>query len=206
MAFAGGWICRSCWSSNRGSDARCYRCKTERGADDATVTVSRTARNVEEARREMQQARVPALVALWPSIVFGIYAWLEFIGAVLLAILTVLVALSPSAARDPMALPILIGVIVALVLFGMAMRWVSRGMRRSNPWAFAVGLVLSLLAAGSSLVALTVLPPEMRTDWTIYADLLIFGPAAILALIGLLYSLTGADEVPPPTPESPESA
>jgi hypothetical protein len=50
MAFAGGWICRSCWSSNRGSDLRCYRCKAERTAEDQTVTLGGGARDARKRR------------------------------------------------------------------------------------------------------------------------------------------------------------
>jgi hypothetical protein len=88
----------------------------------------------------VRQARVLALVGLWPSVIFRIYAWLTFIVGVVLAIFTVILAMQPP--RDPNALPIAVGLTVMCFLLGCAYRWVSRGMLRSNPWAFAMGLLL----------------------------------------------------------------
>jgi hypothetical protein len=205
MAFAGGWICRSCWSSNRGSDTRCYRCKTERLAEDATVTTSRTARTVEEARREMRQARVPALVSLWPSAIFAWYARASYVFAILTGILTVLAVMSPVTPRD--RIPYWTAVPVIFVVAGSAFRWASRGMRTSNPWAFVVGLAVSVLAAWASLTALGT-APSSATDAPVtrYITIAIWGLSSLFAIIGLLYSLTSADEVPPPSAKAESDA
>ena len=201
MAFAGGWICRSCWSSNRGSDTRCYRCKTERTADDATVRTSRTARTIEEARREMRQARVPALVSVWPSAVFAWYARVSLVVAVLAGLLTVAAVMSPVTPRD--RIPYWIAVPAVLVLASFAFRWASRGMRTSNPWAFVVGLAVSVLAAWASLTALGSAPRSVNdVPVTRYITIAIWGLSSLFAIIGLLYSLTSADEVPPPQDEA----
>lgn len=204
MAFAGGWICRSCWSSNRGRDTRCYRCKTERSVDDATVTLSRTARTEEEAARELRRARVPALVSLWPSIIFAWYARLAFVFAVLTAILAGLAFISPVTPRD--RLPFWVAIPLVLVLAGVAFRWASRAMRASNPWAFAVGLAVSVFAAWVSLSAIGTAPTSASdTPLLRYVTIAIWALSSLMATIGLLYSLASRDEAPPAVGTEPEA-
>jgi hypothetical protein len=75
VTFADGWTCKACWKSNRPKDQVCYRCKTPRDADDATVEATRAAA---EARAERPEAVPdapgvfnPTAVRWLSTIVFG---------------------------------------------------------------------------------------------------------------------------------------
>ena len=70
MTFADGWVCQACWKSNRPKDPVCYRCKTPRDADDATVEATRAAA---EAKVEQPEA-VPDVVVAVPVVIFRSYA------------------------------------------------------------------------------------------------------------------------------------
>jgi hypothetical protein len=66
-----------------------------------------------------------------------------------------------------------------------------------------VGLRHGPAAAGSEailiLYAFSIAPTEIAGSWTTYADIVIFGSAALFAMVGLLYSLRGVDEAPAPS-------
>ena len=185
MTFAEGWVCRSCWKPNRAQDSRCYRCKTARDADDATVELQRRER-VEKASRE---ERVPAAVSALPATVFAWYGRLVILGGVLFLLLTPLVLGNPEAPEN--TLIIWLGLAVGTLLVGFAMRWASGAMRASNPWGFVVALVVSIGAIGGTLIALSSLQGLGNPNWMRYATIAVFGLSGISALVGLLFSLTG---------------
>ena len=186
MTFADGWVCQSCWKSNRPKDTRCYRCKTERGADKAAVAAGRERRASEVAR----QARVPALVSGLPATVFSWYGRLILVSGVLFLLLTPLVTSHPDAPEN--TLLFWLGISLGTIAAGIAMRWASGAMRTANPWAFLIALVVSVGLVGGTLWAMSLLPPGMGNPvWMRYITITVFGLSGILALVGLLFSLTG---------------
>jgi hypothetical protein len=55
--------------------------------------------------------------------------------------------------------------------------------------------VVSVSLVGGTLYAMSLLPPGMgNPSWTRYVTITLFGLAGILALVGLLFSLTGYSE------------
>jgi len=74
------------------------------------------------------------------------------------------------------------------------MRWASGGMRESNPWAFALALVLSIGFAAMTLYVLgSIGATGGLAYWERIGAIVLFGLSAILALVGLLYSLQRDD-------------
>jgi apolipoprotein N-acyltransferase len=186
VTFADGWVCQSCWKPNRPQDTRCYRCKTERGADKATIEARQQERKQDVTRRE----RVPDIVTLLPATVFAWYGRLTLLSGVLLLLLTPLILGNPEAPDG--ILVIWLGFAFGILAAGIAMRWASGAMRSSNPWAFALALVASVALVAMTLYAMNALPQGVgNPTWMRYILVGAFGLSAILAMVGLLFSLTG---------------
>jgi hypothetical protein len=191
MTFADGWVCQSCWKSNRAKDTRCYRCKAERGADKAAIEANRAQREVVATRRD----RVPDIVSTLPAFVFGWYGRIALVAGVLLFLLSLTVIGNPDAPAN--TLPISLGFALGVIAAGIAMRWASGAMRSSSPLAFAVALIASVAIMGVSVAAMSALPAGTGNPvWTRYITIAVFGLSAILALVGLLFSLTADSEGP----------
>lgn len=83
---------------------------------------------------------------------------------------------------------------IAFVL-AIAVRWSSGGMRSSNTWAFVIGVVISLGIIALNLVPVTLLPAgQGPPNWYRDIVIMVFGFSAILAMVGLPFSLRGPDE------------
>jgi len=192
MTIDGGWICRTCWKTNRPSDRRCYRCHTPRTADDATIGSQRGAKPL-PASKDAGDA-LDLLVAL-PAVVFSWFWRLYVLGGILFLGLSVLIAINdraPQFAWVPAA-----GVAGGAFLLAVVMRWASSAMRARNPWAYFTALAVSLGIGGFTWYALNNLPAGTgNPDWMRYATLAIFGFTALLAAVGLMLSLAGDDGQP----------
>lgn len=189
MTFVDGWVCQSCWKSNRPRDARCYRCRTPRGADQAEIEAARVRREAEVRRA----SRVPDLVVALPAEVFKWYGRLLLLSAILFLLGTPVVLSNPDAPSE--ILPVWIGFVAIAFVLAFAVRWASNAMRSSNPWAFVVGLVVSLFVIGVNVLAMRILPAGGDQPlWFRYVIITIFGFSAILALVGLLFSLRADPE------------
>jgi len=189
MTFADGWVCRACWKPNRAQDDRCYRCKTERDADKATVEARRVEQRVDAKRRE----RVPVIVLALPSSVFAWYGRILLVGGIISLLSTPVVLSYPD--NPPNTLLVWLGYCAAVIAIALAMRWSSMAMHSSNPWAFVVALVVSVAATGTLLLAMSVLPPDVGTpNWLRFVFIGVFGFSGVLALVGLIFSLRSVDE------------
>ena len=190
MTFADGWVCQSCWKPNRARDARCYRCKTERGADKATIEARHRSLEVHAARDAARRERVPDVVTVLPATVFAWYGRLVIVGGVLFLLLTPLILGNPDLPGS--ALILWLGFALGALVAGVAMRWASGAMRTGNPWAFALALAVSVLLAAGTLYLMNALPSGVgNPTWMRYITLGVFGMSAILAMVGLLFSLSG---------------
>ena len=188
MAFDDGWVCRSCWKPNRPGDTRCYRCKTERDADRQTVEARRTELVTAKQRLEARQSSAAGIAGVLPAAVFAWYGRLALIGGVLFLLLTPLVISRPNA--PPNTVPLWVGLAIGTIAVGAGMRWASGAMRVANPWGFVAGLVISVGFAAFTIYALGTLPVGVgNPNWMRYVSIGVFGLSAILALVGLLYSL-----------------
>ena len=197
MTFADGWVCQSCWKPNRARDARCYRCKTERGADKATIEARQRALEVDAARDAARRERVPDVVTVLPAAVFAWYGRLVIVGGVLSLLLTPLVLGNPDLPENGLIL--WLGFVLGVLAAGVAMRWASGAMRTGNPWAFALALAVSVLLAAGTLYLMNELPSGVgNPTWMRYITLGVFGMSAILAMVGLLFSLTADRSDMPP--------
>ena len=194
MAFADGWICQACWKPNRADHTRCYRCKTEREVDPKTAEARRAELQVQAARYEAKVQRVPGLVSKLPAIVFLWYGRVQVFGGLLVLFVVPIVMIRPN--QPAFVVPLLLGFALTTIAVGAGMRWASSGMRESNSWAFALAFVLSI---GFAAMALYVLNSFGITGgpgyWQRIITIGLFGLSAILALVGLLYSLQ-RDEPP----------
>ncbi|HEX2767507.1 MAG TPA: hypothetical protein VHR55_12830 [Candidatus Limnocylindria bacterium] len=186
MTFADGWICRSCWKPNRARDARCYRCKTPRDADAATVEQHRR----ERERRQAQVERVPVVVGEIPARVFSTYSRLSMGLVFLSALFTIVTLNNPERSGD---IPILAALTAGLLLYAVALRWSAAEMRAANPWAFAVGILVSVFALAGFLATLTYAPELFGRNWIPRViGIVLFSIAGITAFIGLVMRLMPA--------------
>ena len=192
MTFAGdGWICRSCWNSNRQHDERCYRCKAPRGADDATVQEHRAKR---EANRAKETA-VSGVVTTIPSFVMRWYARvLLAIGVIPLAVVALLaVALGGLRGGQVVAL----GVVVAgQIVIWLVFRWAAGAMQDGNRLAFLITAVISWAVVASVLTGLAAIPQGLEIDaigwvlvWLFNVMVVAFALSGLLATLGLVLRL-----------------
>jgi len=179
VTFAGGWTCRACWKGNRPQDVVCYRCKTPRDADEATVEAQREAAATKQERPEA----VPDIVVALPVVIFRSYgkAWLR--GG--LIVLGLLIFIAIGGVTDTGYLLLTAGMGAGLVLIGFLAGEVSEAMRDREPWAYIVGVGLAVAGAIGSIYAFNVLAPDILSPTAIrWTSVFVFGGAGLAAMAG----------------------
>jgi len=179
VTFAEGWTCRACWKGNRPQDVACYRCKTPRDADEATVEAQREAAATKQERPEA----VPDIVVALPVVIFRSYgkAWLR--GG--LIVLGLLIFIAIGGVTDTGYLLLTAGMGAGLVLIGFLAGEVSEAMRDREPWAYIVGVGLAVAGAIGSIYAFNVLAPDILSPIAIrWTSVIVFGGAGLAALTG----------------------
>jgi hypothetical protein len=74
-----------------------------------------------------------------------------------------------------------------LIVFGFMAGEVSDGMRDREPWAFVVGVIMSVVAAIGSVLAFSVFAPGLVNPNAIrWASAITFGGAGLAAAAGLV--------------------
>ncbi|HEX2222521.1 MAG TPA: hypothetical protein VHK06_08355, partial [Candidatus Limnocylindria bacterium] len=148
---------------------------------------SRT-REAVAARSEEPEA-VPDLVVALPAVVFRSYAKVWMRGGIGMFGLVALLAFSGATDLDWL---VFTGVVCAgLVVFGVLAGEVSDGMRSREPWAFGLGLAMSLVAAFGSVVAFQAFAPGVVNPVAVrWGSVLVFGGAAVAAAAGLVLLFT----------------
>jgi hypothetical protein len=181
VTFADGWICKACWKSNRPKDPVCYRCKTPRDADDATVEAHRAEA---EARTERPEAIPDAVVAL-PVVIFRSYARVWQRGG--FVVLGFLILIAIGGVTDVGYLLLTGGMGAGLIICGLAAVEVAEEMRNREIWAFVVGIIISVVAVVSSVFAVDILAPGVFNPAAIrWVSAIVFGGAAVAAAAGLV--------------------
>jgi hypothetical protein len=181
MTFSDGWVCRACWLSNRPRDVVCYRCKTPRGADDAKIEAQRKAAEERAAQPEV----VPDIVVALPAVVFRVYSRVWMRGGIVLGGFLALLVFS--GVTDLTWLLLTGGFCVGLIVFGFMAGEVSDGMRDREPWAFVIGMIMSIVAAIGSVLAFSVFAPGLVNPNAIrWGSAIVFGGAALAAAAGLV--------------------
>ena len=189
MAIDGAWMCRACWKTNRPQDTRCYRCHTRRDADQATIDRRRGMSGAPMAKDDAR-GMLEVLLSL-PAVVFSFFWRLNVLGGILFLVLAALFAVS---ADGHLAALVALGFAAGTFLLAILMRWTSGAMRERNLWGWVVGLVVSLTYAGVELWGLQALPKGTGNPmWEAVAVIVVFGLAALLAALGLLFQLAGFD-------------
>jgi hypothetical protein len=181
VTFADGWTCKACWKSNRPKDPVCYRCKTPRDADDATVEATRAAT---EARAEQPEAVPDAVVAI-PVVIFRSYARVWQRGG--FVVLGFLILFALGGVTDVGYLLLTGGLGAGLIVAGFMATEVAEEMRNREAWAFAVGIVISIVAVVSSVLAVDILAPGVFNPAAIrWVSAIVFGGAGLAAAAGLI--------------------
>jgi len=181
VTFADGWVCKACWKSNRPQDPVCYRCKTPRGADEATVDAKRAAA---EARAEQPEA-VPDVVVAVPVVIFRNYARVWQRGG--FVVLGFMALLAFGGVTDVGYLLLTGGLGAGLIVSGFLAAEVAEEMRNREVWAFAVGIFISIVAVISSVFAVNVLAPDVFDPTAVrWVSAIVFGGAGLAAAAGLV--------------------
>lgn len=181
MVFADGWTCQVCWKSNRPQDMQCYRCKAERGL---TQEAAEEQRKAIEARAEQPEV-VPDLVVAFPVVIFRGYARAWRRGG--LGVLAIPVLMVFSGVTDVGWLLVTAGLGVGLLGCGFAAGEVIDGMRAREPWAFGLGIVLSVIGLIGSVVAFEAFAPGLIHPTAVrWGSAIVFGGAALAAGAGLV--------------------
>jgi hypothetical protein len=181
VTFADGWVCKACWKSNRPKDPVCYRCKTPRDADDATVEATRAEA---EARAERPEA-VPDVVVALPVVIFRSYARVWQRGG--FVVLGFLILLALGGVTDVGYLLLTGGMGGGLIVSGILAVEVAEEMRNREVWAFVVGIVISVVAVISSVFAVNVLAPDIFNSTAVrWVSVIVFGGAGVAAAAGLV--------------------
>ena len=181
MTFADGWVCKACWKSNRPKDPVCYRCKTPRDADDATVEATRAEA---EARAERPEA-VPDVVVALPVVIFRSYARVWQRGG--FVVLGFLLLIAIGGVTDVGYLLLTGGLGGGLIVSGILAGEVAEEMRNREVWAFVVGIVISVVAVISSVLAVNILAPDVFNSTAVrWVSVIVFGGAGLAAAAGLV--------------------
>jgi hypothetical protein len=181
VTFADGWICKACWKSNRPQDPVCYRCKTPRDADEATVEAQRAQA---EARAEQPEA-VPDIVVALPVVIFRSYARVWQRGG--FVVLGFLILIAIGGVTDVGYLLLTGGMGAGLIISGILAGEVAEEMRNREVWAFLVGIVISVVAVISSVLAVNVLAPGLFNPNAVrWVSVIVFGGAGLAAAAGLV--------------------
>jgi hypothetical protein len=180
MTFADAWICKACWKPNRPQDPVCYRCKVPRDADESAIEAKRAA----DAARAEQPEKVPDIVVALPVVIFRGYskAWLR--GG--LGVIGILFLFVFAGVTDVGYLLLTGGMAVGLIVTGFMAGEVSDAMRNREPWAFGVGIGLSIVAVVGSVLAFEILAPGVVDPTAIrWGSALVFGGAGVAAAAGM---------------------
>jgi hypothetical protein len=181
VTFADGWICKTCWKSNRPRDPVCYRCKTPPDADEAEVEARRAAA---AARAEKPEA-VPDIVVALPVVIFRGYSRVWLRGG--MGVIGLLVLLALSGVTDVGYLLLTGGLGAGLIVFGILAGEVSDAMRNREVWAFVAGVGLAVAGMIGSIVTFQVLAPDLVNPTGIrVGSIVVFGGAGLAAIAGLV--------------------
>lgn len=181
MTFADGWICKTCWKSNRPQDPVCYRCKTPPDADEAEVEARRAA----AAARAEQPEVVPDIVVALPVVIFRGYSRVWLRGG--MGVIGLLVLLALGGVTDVGYLLLTGGLGAGLIVFGILAGEVSEAMRNREVWAFLVGVGLSVVGAIGSVLTFQFFAPELVNPTGIrVGSIVVFGGAGLAAISGLI--------------------
>lgn len=181
MVFDDGWTCPVCWKPNRAQDAVCYRCKTPRGLTQEQAEQERKAR----AERVEQPEAVPDLVVALPVVIFRGYAKAWRRGGI--ATFGFLGLLVFGGVTDVGWLILTLGLAIGLIGCGVLAGEVIDGMRSREWWAFALGIILSVIGVIGSITAFSVLAPGLLHPNAVrWGSVLVFGGAGLAAAAGLV--------------------
>jgi hypothetical protein len=190
MVFAEGWTCPVCWKPNRPQDPVCYRCKTPRGISPEQAEEQRKAK----AERAEQPEAVPDLVVALPVVIFRGYAkaWRRG-GLFVLGLL----ALEVFGGVTDVGWLLVTGALGAgLIASGVLAGEVIDGMRSREWWAFAMGVVLSVIGVVGSITAFSVLAPDLvHPNAVRWGSVVVFGGAGIAAIAGLVLLFARRDRL-----------
>jgi hypothetical protein len=181
MTIRDGWLCQACWKANRPQDPVCFRCKTPRDADEATVKASRAAAAVAAEKPEA----IPDIVVALPVVVFRGYAkaWLR--GG--LGVVGFLLLIALGGVTDPGYLLLTGGLGAGLVVCGLMAGEVAEGMRGREVWAFVIGIGLAAAGGVGSVLAFETLAPGLVSPAGVrWVSLFVFGGAGAAAIAGLV--------------------
>jgi hypothetical protein len=188
VTFADGWVCRACWKSNRPQDLVCYRCKTPRDADEATVDAQRAQA---ESKTEQPEA-VPDIVVALPVVIFRSYARVWQRGG--FVVLGFLILIAIGGVTDSGYLLLTAGLGAGLIISGILAGEVAEEMRNCEVWAFLVGIVISVVAVISSVLAVTILAPDLFNPTAVrWVSVIVFGGAGLAAAAGLVMMFVRRD-------------
>lgn len=188
MTFADGWICKTCWKSNRPQDPVCYRCKTPPDADEAEVETRRAA----AAARAEQPEVVPDIVVALPVVIFRGYSRVWLRGG--MGVIGLLVLLALGGVADVEYLLLTGGLGAGLIVFGILAGEASEAMRNREVWAFLVGVGLSVVGAIGSVLSFQLFAPELVSPTGIrVGSIVVFGGAGLAAIAGLVLMYTNRE-------------
>ncbi len=183
MTFADGWTCKACWKSNRPKDPVCYRCKTPRHADEATIEATR--KEAEARATEARPEAVPDAVVAVPVVIFRSYARVWQRGG--FVVLGFLILIAIGGVTDPGYLLLTGALGAGLIVAGILATEVAEEMRNREPWAFGVGIVISIVAVVASVLAVDILAPGVFNPAAIrWLSAIVFGGAGLAAVAGLV--------------------
>ena len=188
MTVGDRWICQVCWKSNHPQAVACWKCKTSRDIDTATVESQREVIAAQKARPEA----VPDIVVALPVVIFRGYAKSWMRGG--LALLALPVLLGVGGVTDVGYLLLSAGFAAGLIVVGFAAGEVAEGMRDREVWAYVLGLVLSVVGAIGSVLAFEAFAGDLINPVAIrWFSLLIFGGAGLAAGAGLVLTFVRRD-------------
>lgn len=182
MTIASRWPCRVCWKSNHPDADRCWQCKAPRDVDEAGIA----AHKAEIERRAALPERVPDVVVALPVVIFRSYARVWLRGG--LGSLVVPLLLGFAGLTDVSILLLTGGLAVGLVGCGFLAGEVAEGMAAREAWAFVLGILLAIVGAVGSVMAVDFLAPGLFDPGAVrWGSVIVFGGAGIAAATGLAF-------------------